>query len=58
MDIAFKKFDSSGDEELDYKEFCRLMNSRDKKSAQKREQERINKKKESFTQKQAQSEKK
>ena len=52
VDIAFKKFDISGDEELDYEEFCRLMNSRDKTSAQKREQERIKKRKESLTEKQ------
>ena len=52
MDIAFKKFDISGDEELDYEEFCRLMNSSDKQSAQKREQERLKKRKESFVEKQ------
>ena len=37
---AFKKFDISGDDELDYEEFCQLMNNRDKKKAKKREEER------------------
>merc|ERR1712106_289469 len=43
---AFKKFDISGDDELDYEEFCKLMNNRDKKKAKKRDEEREIKKKE------------
>eukprot|EP00090_Calanus_glacialis_P032614 TRINITY_DN54044_c0_g1_i1.p1 TRINITY_DN54044_c0_g1~~TRINITY_DN54044_c0_g1_i1.p1 ORF type:complete len:167 (+),score=62.98 TRINITY_DN54044_c0_g1_i1:68-502(+) len=43
---AFKKFDISGDDELDYEEFCQLMNNRDKKKVKKRHEEREKKKKE------------
>ena len=28
MDAAFKAFDISGDNKLDYEEFCKLMNNR------------------------------
>ena len=51
VEIAFQKFDISGDEELDYQEFCRLMNSRDKQSAQKREEERMKKRRQSEAEK-------
>ena len=43
---AFKKFDISGDDELDYEEFCQLMNNRDKKKVKKRHEEREKKKEE------------
>ena len=29
MDVAFSKFDISGDKKLDYKEFCDMINSRE-----------------------------
>ena len=40
VEAAFKKFDISGDDELDYEEFCRLMNSRDKERSRRRDEER------------------
>ena len=46
MEAAFRKFDISGDDELDYEEFCRLMNSRDKERSKKRDEERDKKKEE------------
>ena len=46
VEAAFRKFDISGDDELDYEEFCRLMNSRDKERSKKRDEERDRKKEE------------
>merc|ERR1719278_1172485 len=40
VNAAFKAFDISGDDMLDYEEFCKLMNNRDKKAKAKREKER------------------
>jgi len=46
VEAAFKKFDISGDDELDYEEFCKLMNSRDKEKSKRRDEEREKKKEE------------
>merc|ERR1712083_18356 len=46
VEAAFKKFDISGDAELDYEEFCRLMNSRDKERSRRRDEEREKRKEE------------
>ena len=46
VEAAFRKFDISGDNELDYEEFCKLMNSRDKERSKKRDEERDKKKEE------------
>ena len=53
MEVAFRKFDISGDNELDYEEFCKLMNSRDKERSRKRDEEREKKKEEERKQKES-----
>jgi len=40
VEAAFSRFDISGDEQLDYKEFCNMMNARDKSKRKSREQSR------------------
>merc|ERR1711936_694638 len=40
VEAAFARFDISGDEQLDYKEFCNMMKARDKSKRKSREQSR------------------
>ena len=40
MTAAFAKFDISGDDKLDYQEFCGMMNNREKEREKEKEKEK------------------
>jgi len=55
VDAVFKAFDASGDSQLNYNEFCNLMNSRSRKKEEEEKKEEKKEKEEKSMEEEAKS---